>query len=197
MGKIRSALEIALEKTENMEIDHEKIRHNAEVDTIRRIAGTYITSDDNTDEKIKEKLSPYSPSLLREALSQTILNSIVLPQDDTGLNDKIERVGTLIKIAFSNLEILGYYIEISSHMLDYPKHKKELIEKLKEQIEPMLRQKEQAMREKYGETVHLTIENDKEAMEMVKNYIDRLNAQYLDTLETSKAEMEKLMKAED
>lgn len=58
MGKIRSALEIALEKTENMEIDHEKIRHNAEVDTIRRIAGTYITSDDNTDEKIKEKLSP-------------------------------------------------------------------------------------------------------------------------------------------
>lgn len=82
-------------------------------------------------------------------------------------------------------------------MLDYPKHKKELIEKLKEQIEPMLRQKEQAMREKYGEAVHLTIENDKEAMEMVKNYIDRLNAQYLDTLEASKAEMEKLMKAEE
>lgn len=196
MGKIRSAWEIALEKTENMEIDHEKIKHNAEVDSIRRIAGTYITGDEASDEGIKEKLSSYSPSVLREALSQTILNSIVLSQDDTGLSEKTEKIGALIRIAFHNPEILGYYIEISQHMSDYPKHKEELIKKLKEQIEPMLRQKEVAMREKYGESIHLTIENDKESMEMVKSYIDRLNTQYHDTLDTAKAEMEKLMQAE-
>lgn len=191
MGKIKSAWEIALEKTEGMEIDQEKIRHNSMIDKIRRAAGTYITSEEESSESLKEKLKEFSPSLLKEALSQTILSSIVLPQDDSGLDEKREKIAAIITLAFPDGEITALYNEISSQLMQYPKHKEELLTKLKDQIEPMLRQKEEAMREKYGQSVHLTIENDKEAMEMVKSYIDRLNNQYQEVLDEGKAEIRK------
>lgn len=196
MSRIKSAWEIALEKTEGMEIDQEKIRHNSTIDKIRRIAGTYITDNEESKESLKDKLKEFSPSLLKEALSQTVLNSLVLPQDDTGLDEKREKIAAIITLAFPDGEITGLYNEIAAHLMQYPKHKEELVKKLKDQIEPMLREKEAQMREKYGQSVHLTLENDKEAMEMVKSYIDRLNQQYQEVLDEGKAEMKKKLEEE-
>ena len=45
MGRIKSAWEIALEKTESIEVDENKIRHNADIDAIRRKAGAYLLGD--------------------------------------------------------------------------------------------------------------------------------------------------------
>lgn len=195
MGKIRSAWEIALEKTEGMEIDQEKIRHNTEIDRIRRIAGQYITADEGegSEEDLKAKLSSFPSALVREALTSTIMNSMVLPQDGSAVEEKTKRIRTLLSIAFPSADILSYYDQISQHMAQYPKHKEEMMKQLKEQLEPMLRQKEETMREKYGQSVHLTIENDKESLEMVKNYIDRLNSQYQQTLDNAKENMKALL----
>ena len=53
MGRIKSAWEIALEKTESIEVDENKIRHNANIDAIRRKAGAYLLSDEDTEESTK------------------------------------------------------------------------------------------------------------------------------------------------
>ena len=45
MGKIKSAWEIALEKTEGITIDKDKFRHGEDVAKARRIAGSYLTGD--------------------------------------------------------------------------------------------------------------------------------------------------------
>ena len=79
MGKIKSAWEIALEKTESIEIDENRIRHNATIDAIRRIAGSYLLSDEDTEEKTAAALAAYSDEDLKEALGQSIINSISLP----------------------------------------------------------------------------------------------------------------------
>lgn len=193
MGRIKSALEIALEKTENMEINEDRIRHNSVIDQIRRLAGSFITNDEESIDSLKEKLSSFSKEDLREALGETIVNSIVLPQDDTGLEEKKARILALISIAFPGEETASYYNSVTTELGEYPKNKEDLVSRLKEQIEPMLREKEKAMREKYGESVHLSIENDKEAMAMVKNYIDRLNEQYNGMLSEAKSGMKELL----
>ncbi len=193
MGKIKSALEIALEKTENMEINEDRIRHNTTLDQIRRIAGTYITNDEETEENLRSKLSQFNKEEIKEALTETILNSIVLPQDDTSLKEKKERIETIIDLGFHDEKVRSYYDSISDELSQYPSNKEDLINRLKEQIEPMLREKEKAMQEKYGESVHLTIESDKEAMAMVKNYIDRLNQQYNEMLSQAKNGMKELL----
>lgn len=54
MGRIKSAWEIALERTENIEVDAEKIRHSANIEAIRKIAGAYLLSDEDTEESTRE-----------------------------------------------------------------------------------------------------------------------------------------------
>ena len=84
MGRIKSAWEIALEKTESIEVDENKIRHSANIDAIRRKAGAYLLSDEDTEENTKRELSKYEKDDLKEALGQTIINSLTLPQTDLG-----------------------------------------------------------------------------------------------------------------
>lgn len=195
MGRIKSAWEIALEKTEGMEIDQEKIRHNTEIDRIRRAAGQYITADEGeeNEEDLKKRLSASDPLLVREALESTVINSMVLPQDKDSAEKKTVRIRTLLEIAFPSEDILSYYDQITEYLSQYPEHREKLMEQLKAQIEPMLKEKETAMREKYGQAVHLTIENDKESLEMVRNYLDRLAGQYQGTLDEAKEKMKSLL----
>ena len=46
MGKIRSAWEIALEKTADIQLDKEKYQHDAKLAKIRKIAGGYLSDDE-------------------------------------------------------------------------------------------------------------------------------------------------------
>ena len=193
MGKIKSAWEIALEKTESIEIDENRIRHNATIDAIRRIAGSYLLSDEDTEEKTATALAAYSDEDLKEALGQSIINSISLPLSDEEENRKPQRLAFLLSIALKgNGEAEDFLSQILAHVAQYPKHRKQLMEQLKSQFEPMLKAKEERMRQQYGEAPHLTMENDKECREMANKYLERLQKQYQDTLDDAKQQLKEL-----
>lgn len=193
MGKIKSAWEIALEKTESIEIDENRIRHNATIDAIRRIAGSYLLSDEDTEEKTATALAAYSDEDLKEALGQSIINSISLPLTDEEESKKPQRLAFLLSIALKgNGEAEDFLSQILAHVSQYPKHRKQLMEQLKSQFEPMLKEKEERMRQQYGEAPHLTMENDKECREMANKYLERLQKQYQDTLDDAKQQLKEL-----
>lgn len=194
MGKIRSAWEIALEKTENMEIDQEKIRQNAKMDKIKHIVGSYLISDEGDFDKLKTQLEEFTLKENREALKTTILNSLVLPQEENTGDERKKRIALLLGYLYpERSEIVDLYNQIVTHVNQYPKYKEELIKQLKAQLEPMLKQKEEALKDKYGESVHLTFESDKECMETLKSYLDRLSNQYTETLDEAKAQLKEML----
>ncbi len=90
MGKIRSAWEIALEKSEQIVVDEERIRHNADIDAIRRKAGAYLLSEEDKEEETRKELEKYDGKTLKEALAQTILNSLSLPLTEDNISAKKE-----------------------------------------------------------------------------------------------------------
>ena len=47
MAKIRSAWEIALEKTENITIDREKLKKDENIKKARILIGAYLNDDEN------------------------------------------------------------------------------------------------------------------------------------------------------
>ena len=96
MGRIKSAWEIALERTENIEVDAEKIRHSANIEAIRKIAGAYLLSDEDTEESTREKLLQYGSDDKREALGQTIINALSLPQEEKSDDKKAQRLSFLL-----------------------------------------------------------------------------------------------------
>lgn len=195
MGRIKSAWEIALEKTETIEVDENKIRHNANIDAIRRKAGAYLLSEEDTEETTKAELMKYSQEELREALGQSIVNSLTLPQTDMKDSKKPQRISFLLSIALpENTEVQNFLNDVLNHMAQYPKHREQMMEQLKSQFEPMLREKEERMRAQYGEAPHLTFENDKECREMANKYLERLQDQYQKTLDDAKEQLKEVLK---
>ncbi len=192
MGKIRSAWEIALEKTDDIKIDETKIRHKETIDKIRRAAGSFLLADTYDEAKLRESLNGYSEEDLKEALKASVLSGLALPQDEVK-DDRFERLQLLLEIALKdNNDAVNLFSQIIGFLAQYPMHRKQLIEQLKAQFEPMLREKEEKMKNQYGQDIHLSLENDKEFLNILEQNLKRLDDQYNQTLSGAKAQLEAL-----
>ena len=157
MGKIKSAWEIALEKTEGITIDKDKFRHGEEVSRARRIAGSYLTGDETDAAKLKKELEAVDPAARKEALTASILSSLSLPQEEV-VDGRFEKTKTLASIASDDdPNVMGLVGELSDFLMQYPKHRKDLVEKMKEQFRPVLEEKEAKLRAHFPEFIHVSL----------------------------------------
>ena len=193
MGKIRSAWEIALEKTASIELDKERYQHEADVDKARRIAGSYLVAEEKTKEETEKELAQLDGKIVKEALRTTILQSLSLPQEEI-LDDRYERLTFLASLATGNdpsaMDLMG---QITGFLKQYPMHRKDLVEKMKAQYEPMLAEKEERLRTQYGQSIKLKAENDKEFIELATKNLERLQDQYEKSLEGAKDQLKALL----
>ncbi len=185
MGKIKSAFEIAMEKAESIAIDENKLREKEEENKIKRIAGEYLASDKRDDSLLKG-LSGFDSKMIRESLKSLIISSLSLPTYEVS-DDRYERLKTLFSVAVGNdSEKTGYYDQVLAFLKQYPVHRKQLLEQLEAQLKPLLDQKSEAMSKQLGREVHLSIEDDKETLEIIEQNIERLEKQYNENLKEAK-----------
>lgn len=185
MGKIKSAFEIAMEKAESIAIDENKLREKEEENKIKRIAGEYLASDKRDDSLLKG-LSGFDSKMIRESLKSLIISSLSLPTYEVS-DDRYERLKTLFSVAVENdSEKTGYYDQVLAFLKQYPVHRKQLLEQLEAQLKPLLDQKSEAMSKQLGREVHLSIEDDKETLEIIEQNIERLEKQYNENLKEAK-----------
>ena len=196
MGKIRSAWEIALERTEGIQIDKDKLRYSADVDKARRSAGSFLSTDDPiSEDELRNELSSLDKAAVKEGLAATIEANLSLPQSEEK-DPRLGKVRTLLGIASSgDANALGLFDEIEAFMERYPLHRKDLLEKMKAQYKPVLEEKSEKLSKQYGTEVHLSFENDKEFMEAVRQNLERLEAQYQSTLANAKAQLKEMLNA--
>lgn len=193
MGKIKSAWEIALEKTADIQLDKEKYQHDADITRIRTIAGSYLADDGKTLEDTRKELSAFDRKEMREALATTIVQSLSLPQEEV-LDDRYEKISALADIASgSDPQVKGLIDQLTAFLKQYPMHRKDLIEKMKEQYQPMLEEKEARLSEQYGQPVKLRLENDKDFVELATKNLERLQEQYSKTLDGAKAQLKEML----
>lgn len=193
MGKIKSAWEIALEKTADIKLDKEKYQHDADLTKIRTIAGGYLSDDGKSLEETEKELSSFDRKDLKEALSITIIQALSLPQEEV-LDDRYEKIAALTAIASNdNAQAKALMDQLTAFLKQYPMHRKELVEKMKEQYQPMLEEKEAKLSEQYGQPVKLRIENDKEFVELASKNLERLQDQYTRTLDGAKEQLKELL----
>ena len=191
MGKIKSAWEIALERTEGIQIDKDKMKYKADVDNARRLAGRFVSDDEPIDEaELREGIEKLDSKAVKEALLLTAEANLSLPQSEDEDDTRLKKAGTLIDIATGHDEnALALTEELEAFLKQYPLHRKDLIEKMKAQYKPVLDEKSDKLSKQYGTEVHLTYENDKEFMELARQNLERLEAQYNATLANAKKQL--------
>lgn len=95
MGRIKSAWEIALEKTADLHVDTEKIAHNNTVKKGSQITGSYLN---NIDYTIEDFNKVFDEEKDKKALVEGIKNIIVL-------NVKLPTQSLLFSMAQRRLDI--------------------------------------------------------------------------------------------
>ena len=194
MGKIRSAWEIALEKTEGITIDKEKMKYQSDVEKARKAAGSYMLADKADDEAFINNLKDIDPKAMKEGLLMTADANISLPESEEGNEERFRRIKTIIAIASdNNSNALALTDELIGFLNQYPLHRKDLVEKMKAQYKPILDEKSEKLSKQYGQEVHLSYESDKEFMEAASKNLERLENQYQQTVRNAKAQLKQMI----
>ena len=191
MAKIKSAWEIALERTENIQIDREKLKKDENIKKARLCAGAYLNDEENKGESLVDDLKAINDdNAVKKALKLTALQNLTLASD-TVLTDRYERILNLISLCCgANQNIMELANQIVGFCKQFPEHRKQLVDQLKEQFAPMLSQKAAQLKAQYGQDVPVSLENDPEFLKIANQQLERLQKQYDETLAEAKAQLE-------
>ena len=177
MGRIKSALEIALERTESVKTDKASIGLFEAKQKGKRLANDFLA---DPSKKLEDELKKY-PEDQQESLKQGIFDvlapQITLPASEDDL-PRIEAVGrglcTLIS-AGSFAAMYKQFMQVISRYLEEVAHYDQAI---RQQYAPKLRQKEEELSRRMGREVRLDPFQDPEFVTFYNQNLNALKANF-------------------
>ncbi len=187
MARIKSAWEIALEKTESLNVDVDKINKNNAIKFGRRICGLYLNDIDYTLEKFKKEYSEASDkTATKEGIINNLLINLTLPSDLT-FEKTLDKINDIVsEISDNSDEIINTINQIKEFFKQYLNHQDDLVNQMKEQFAPVLQQKEAQLQQQYGPDFKYSAEQDSEFMKLLDDNLKKLDQQYNETLDNVK-----------
>ncbi len=196
MAIIKSAWELALEKTEDLHIDPEKITRDLLIKEGRQISAAFLNDIDVTKEATEKKYLSYAEEkrpLVKEGMVLTLLSNLTLPRN-TLFKETFSKVLELgLLVADGNEQISQLLGQLEGFFTQYLENQDDLVERLKNQFEPHLKQKEAQLRAQYGPNFTLRPEQDAEFMKLLDQQLSQLDQQYMTILDQAKEQIKELL----
>ncbi len=198
MSKIKTAMELAMERTADVEVDKEAVRKDEYTRRGKSAAARYLNNPKSVSLNDEvEALEGIDRDWVKRGIVDTLLANLTLPRFEADLNqlpqitDGLKGLGMVKGDEAKNLDyLLNQFTELFKQ---YLQNVEQLAEQLKTQWEPRLRQKEQQMKQKTGQTVSLTPEQDPEFAKVLTEELARMDAQYGEVLSQGKEEIRKMV----
>jgi hypothetical protein len=199
MTEIKSALELALERTQNIQGDKESIKSNEHKNAGKRLASAFLDPVDEVDEKnvisqIKER-SGKEQAWFREGFFTVLLANVSLP-----VTDDFEHKLSLLEKGFNAVlkerrQIAYIFQQVSQFFSQYLQSREQLEEAVKQQYEPRLREKEKMLEQQMGAKVTLAHEQDQEYLTLLSKNYAQLEEQYNQALQQVKDQLKQMFGA--
>lgn len=197
MAIIKSAWELALEKTATLEADPVKIQRDLKIKEGRQLAANFLMDMDVTQEDTQKKYDAYPKKdklIIREGMALTLLANLTLPRTPLFKESfpQLLALGTIV--AEGDEQITGLLGQVENFFTQYLTNQEDLIERMKQQFGPHLEQKQAQMRQQYGPNFVLRPEQDPEFMKLLDKNLAQLDEQYNGILDQAKDQMKELLK---
>lgn len=177
MSRIKSAWELALEKTEGMTFDEEKLKTDSLIKEGMVLAGSYLANIDMSLDQLKQKLSQVKPedmATFRKGMANVVISNIVLPQD------------ALYSMRFERLcQVAGVLDSASGDSLMQLKEFLDGYLQQKEEFAQSIQQKLQAAMRENPDQV-----DPSQFSQIIQQNLKRLDTQYQETLDRTKQTLE-------
>ena len=134
MGEIKSALELALEKTDNVKSDRTLIIKNKADEAGRKAAFEYLEESSTKPSSLEAKIKAADKNnrqWVKEGMFKVLSSNLKLPEDKSSF-EKISRLKDgFAAIAEKKKEVLFLFDQIESLFNNYLQNKATAVEKLK------------------------------------------------------------------
>lgn len=189
MTYIRSALEIALEKTQGIKGDKAALAAAEEKEEGKKLASAFF-QDPGMDLAGKLKNLPKEKiAAVKEGFVQVILSNLTLPRDEEDLKKLAPLARALEILTDRKARIADFKSRLEQFFKQWLDDKKNLGEALHRQLGPMLKQKEAQIAQQIGRPVRLDPRSDPDYMKAYNKNMGNLESQYGDALAQAKKDI--------
>jgi hypothetical protein len=177
MGKIKTALEIALERTETVKSDKGSIGQFEAKRQGKKIANEFIEDPSRSLEDAIKKAPKEQRESLKQGIFEVLLSQITLPltKDD---EKRIQAAGKGLGAVIPGSRFSGQYKQFTQLLSRYLDEAAQYEKAIQRQYEPKLRQKEEELARRYGRQVRLDPFQDPEFVAFYNQNMNALKGNY-------------------
>ena len=191
MGKIKSALEIALERTESVKSDKGSIGQFEAKQKGKKLANEFLAGNVKSLEDEIKKAASEERASLKQGIFDVLISQISLPSAKDDLK-RIEKAGQGLNTAIGDKrfgEILKQFSQLMNQFMDESANYEEAI---KRQYAPKLRQKEEELSRRMGRQVKLDPFQDPEFAAFFNKNMNLLKGNYQAAVDQVREEANRL-----
>jgi hypothetical protein len=176
MGRIKSALEIALERTETVKSDKASVGQFEAKQRGKRLANEFLAGEASLEDAIKRAPAEEMESL-KQGIFEVLVSRISLPSAEEDLA-QLELAGKGLASIISGRGFAAMFQQFSAAAAQYLDETAQFAEALKRQYAPKLRQKEEELARRFGRPVKLDPFQDPEFAAFYNQNLNALKANY-------------------
>jgi len=177
MGKIKSALEIAMERTESVASDKGSIGQFEAKQKGKKLANEYLEGGVKSLEEEIKKLGGEEQASLKQGIFDILISQITLPvvKDDL---DRIEAAGQGLHMVIGGKRFGDIVKKMIGILYQYLDEAEQYEEAIKRQYAPKLHQKEEEISRRIGRHIKLDPFQDPEFVAFFNQNMNALKANY-------------------
>lgn len=192
MARIKSALEIALENTRDIEANKEALEARQYNTEGRRLVSRFLGEPETDLAGELKKFEGKKLQWVREGLVQALLQNLVLPVDELALKS-----GRRVREGFYGVisdarKLTRLMSQLEQFLNEYLAERKRVQAALEQQYAPRLRQKEQELSKQMGSPIRIDPLQDPEFVQLLKQNLVLLEDRYVRVLEEVKTELRRM-----
>ncbi len=176
MARIKSAWELALEKTKDIEIDEGKYKAGVLEKEGMALAGKYLNDAQMQEGELAAKYKAYNAEDLisvKKGIVGTIFSNLGLPGDNL-YELRFERLVALVAlIADEGSPAVDAIRQIGDFFAQYVKHREDFIQRMQEQVQQAMQENPEGF-------------NSKQYTQLIQQNLKKLEAQYQGALDNAK-----------
>jgi len=192
MGEIKSALEIALERTKGVEADKEALEASRFVTEGKKAVSRFLSEDGYDLKAAIGAFSGKQAGWVREGVFQALSANLKLPFDEMAMLGS-KKAGKGFQALVNDPKKLARLLaQMDQFLEDYLGERRRLVETVEKKYLPILRQKEEEMSRQMGQRVRIDPAMDPQFQKMLRDNLALLEERYAEVLEQVRQELRRM-----
>jgi hypothetical protein len=192
MTHIKSALELALEKTDAIKSDKSALAAAEGKEEGKKLAAAFFQDPKMDLAAALKNIAPDKLAAVKEGFLQIILANLSLPKTEEDIKKLDPIASALLVLTGNKKDIVSLKSQLAQFFQQWLDDKKHLDDALRQQLGPMLRQKEAQLAQQLGRAIKIDPRTDPDYMKAYNKNMGNLENQYGNALAQAKEDIEKL-----